>query len=389
MAIRVGAARKFLRISGRRIKPIFFIPLADAGSGAVNISPSAFRGSPAPIFTRTSVAWTKLSSGLWAAVGSGTPRSCYLGQDTAVGAYGGFYSEGPGTQLVTPSASIRDMTDASWVATTVTATKTATGIDGVTNSASTITATGAAGTILQTLVAAASSRTYSCWIKRRTGTGTILLLQGATTLDVTALINSSTYTRVSLNASVLNVAFGIQIATNGDALDVDFNQFESGTIPSSPMQTSGSSVRQADVLTYPSAGNVLDSVGTSYAEVQLPYSFTNDSPGISVSGSNREVLGVVATTMKVEAFDGANNPTTSSSFSTGVVAKAVSSWSASGNSLSVYLNGLGKTTTPYGGAMFAGSPISIGMNSLGNFYGTIKNVRIWNSVFSDGKIASL
>jgi hypothetical protein len=161
---------------GSGASPSFNLPLLDLGSGAVNTSPVSSLGSGTPTFTRATVAWTKLSSGLWAQVASGTARSYYLGADTTVGAYGGYLPEGAATQLVTPTASIRDMTDASWVKVTMTAAKTATGIDGVSNSATTLTATAGAATILQTLLAAASSRTYSMFMKRRTGTGTVLIM---------------------------------------------------------------------------------------------------------------------------------------------------------------------------------------------------------------------
>ena len=145
---------------------IFDLPLSDAGAGTVNTLPVFAAGSYTATFTRATVAWTKLSTGLWASVATGVARSCYLGANTAVGAYGGYFAEAAGTQLVTPTASIRDMTDASWVAVTCTKAKTATGIDGAANSASTLTATGATATVLQTLVAAASSRAFSAFVRR-------------------------------------------------------------------------------------------------------------------------------------------------------------------------------------------------------------------------------
>ncbi|PAQ09742.1 hypothetical protein, partial [Mesorhizobium temperatum] len=66
-----------------------------------------------------------------------------------------------------------DLTNAVWVKTNITAAKTATGITGVANSATTLTATAANGTALQSITSASASRITYCWIKRRTGTGTV------------------------------------------------------------------------------------------------------------------------------------------------------------------------------------------------------------------------
>ncbi len=187
-------------------------------------------------FTRSTTALEFGSNGLLQSYGVNVAR---FGYNQATLAAKGLLIEAAATQLVTPLASVRDMSDASWVKVTMTATKTATGADGAVNSASTLTATAGTATILQTLVAAGSSRTYSALVKRRTGTGTVLLTHGASTLDITALINSTTYTLVQLNANVLNAAFGFQINTNGDAIDVDYNQFEAGAIATSRIPDTG------------------------------------------------------------------------------------------------------------------------------------------------------
>ena len=254
--------------SSRRVyaAPLAFeLQFADLGAGVVSTVEAITTATPT--FTRATVAWTKLSTGLWKEIASGSPRSFYSGFTTAVGTYLGYLAEGAGIQLVTPTASIRDMTDASWVKVTVTAAKDAIGIDGVANSASTLTATGATATILQTLVALATSRTYSAWVRRKTGTGTIILRQGTATLDITASINSTTYTRVELNDNELNVTYGFQINTSGDAIEVDFNQFEAGAFATTPMASAGAA-RNADVLTYLTSGWLNASAGTVFSQYQ-------------------------------------------------------------------------------------------------------------------------
>lgn len=365
-------------------EPTFALPLTDNGSGAVNVLID--RGTGTATFTRATAAWTKLSTGLWASVASGVARSCYLGNSTAVGTYGGYLAETAGTQLVTPTASIRGMDDASWVKVNVTAAKTATGIDGVVNSASRVTATANAGTILQTLVAAASTRTYSLFIRRVTGTGTITISQGATTLDVTSSLNASTYTRVQLAASVLNAAFGITFGTDTDAIDVDFNQFEAGAIATSPLDAAGA-VRNADLLNYPAAGNVGMTAGTIYAEIgYFATAHGNSSVQIQIDdATNNERYAIfkdaAATSESNIVTDGAVvqvNQTVAAVFTVGVVSKVAMSYEV--NLFDLCGNGTLATQDTLG-TLPTVTTISIGSTTVGaaQLNGCIKNVRLWQT----------
>lgn len=362
---------------------IFNLPLNDLGVGAVNTTPTFAAGSPTPTFTRATAAWTKLSTGLWAQVASGTARSAYLGADTAIGAYAGYFGELGATQLVTPTASIRDMTDASWVAVNVTAAKTATGIDGVVNSASTLTAGAIGGSILQTLVAAATSRVYSVFLRRKTGVGTITIQQGATTLDVTAQLNASTYTRVSLTASVLNSAFGIIFGTSGDAVEADFNQFEA-TVLTSPMASTGAA-RSADVLTYVATGNCIAAAGSLYIEsATFNAGASTAYDGIALSAGGVPYLA----NSSVMSNDGTNTANTATGLTINVISKIATSWGTLG--LRAVKDGGTVATNSFDGGMG---------NDTGNiqfhitagipFSTTSKNVKIYSSQFSDANLQAL
>lgn len=142
----------------------------------------------------------------------------------------------------------RDLTNAAWTASNVTVAKTATGIDGSANSASTLTATVGNGTVLQAITLASSARFQSAWVKRRTGTGTINM-----TMD-----NGSTWTAITVTASwsrltiptqtLANPTVGFRIVTSGDAIDVDYVQNENGTFAtSSILVTTVAVTRAADV----------------------------------------------------------------------------------------------------------------------------------------------
>ena len=88
--------------------------------------------------------------------------------------------------LVEPAATnlalqARDLSNASWTKTSVTATKDVAGIDGVSASASKLVATAANGTVRQNVTSASAARITSIFARRRVGTGAIYVSQGGTT----------------------------------------------------------------------------------------------------------------------------------------------------------------------------------------------------------------
>lgn len=325
---------------------------------------------------------------VWTINTSGTPAAALYGYSE----YGGYFSEKAGIQLVTPSESIRDMTNAAWTATDITAAKDGVGIDGVANSCSRLTCDVDGGKITQTLTAAASSRTYHCFIKRVTGTGTISLTQddGATSTDITSSINASTFTRVALNASQLNAVFGIIMGTATDVILVDFNQFEAGAFATSPMATAGA-VRNADVLTYVFSGNASATEGTAYAELTNEQTTMGAaSVAVSFAAATHPLYcanGAPAT--RISMFDGTTNLDKSSltSLVTGI-RKRASSWGALGQ----VVTGDGATvaTAAFDGNI-GSTAIGIGCTGAGgsSFNGTLKNVHIWRTQFPSALLQTI
>lgn len=139
----------------------------------------------------------------------------------------------------------RDLTDAAWTATNITAAKDQTGIDGVANSASSITASAANGTILQAITLASSARFQTAYVKRLVGSGTIeMTMDNGSTW--TAITVTSAWTRVSIPTQTLvNPTVGFRVQTSGDSIAVDVVQNENGTRPSSVILTAAASVTRA------------------------------------------------------------------------------------------------------------------------------------------------
>ena len=147
----------------------------------------------------------------------------------------------------------RDLTNAAWTKSgSMTAAKNQTGIDGIANSASSLTAGAANQTCLQAVTLASSARAQSCYVKRLTGSGTInMTTDGGATW--TAITVTAAWTRVSIPTQTLaNPSLGFQIVTNGDAIAVDYVQNETGAYSTSAIATTSSAVtRAADSGTIP------------------------------------------------------------------------------------------------------------------------------------------
>lgn len=206
----------------------------------------------------------------------------------------GLLVEEPRTNLALHS---NDLTAAAWTASSVTTARTATGPDGMTNSATTLTASAGDGTVLQSITSASATRTTSVYIKRRTGSGVIQLTQdnGSTWTTVTV---TGDWSRVEVpSATVTDPTIGIRIRTNGDAVDVFGFQNEVGGFPTSLIVTAGSTVtRSADVASlvvsrfpHSSAEGTLvasgDFVGFDAAKQPTFVALTDGTPATSPSVS--------------------------------------------------------------------------------------------------------
>jgi hypothetical protein len=165
-----------------------------------------------------------------------------------------------------------DFTNAVWTKTTMTTAKTATGPDGVANSASTLTASAGNATALQTTVLGSAARTVACFMKRRTGSGTVELTMngGSNWSSVTVPTDWGLVQMASATSS--NPTIGIRIVTNADAIDVAWFTLEDGANITSPIETFGASVqRAADSLTLGTSAFPLSAtLGTITAQAKAP-----------------------------------------------------------------------------------------------------------------------
>ena len=141
----------------------------------------------------------------------------------------------------------QDLGNPVWTKVDISAAKTATGLDGVANSASTVTAIEDNGTVLQTVTITSREMTVSVYVKRVTGSGDIDITDnnGTNWTTLTGL-SSSVWTRHDITRTQANPVFGFRIVTNTDTIEVDFVGLEEGAYPTSPVEVGASTVTRTE-----------------------------------------------------------------------------------------------------------------------------------------------
>lgn len=274
----------------------------------------------------------------------------------------------------------RDLSNAAWsTKTNIIAAKIANGLDGIANSASTLTATSADAIILQpTSGIASAARCSSAYVRRKTGTGTISFTQdgGSTWTDITSQLNATTYSRVQITATLANPSVGFKISTSGDVIVVDCVQNEAGEVATSPIVTTTTTVnRSADSLTDQTSSNWSDTAGTAYI-LAKPVVYSGGAVGSATNG-----LLLSASNSGATAYDGtnsANGPTGTP----GAVEKLALAWGSS--TMSVASSGLVGTPGTYDGAMGLSS-IGVGVGAVGYF----GDVAIYNYKMTDAELQAI
>ena len=362
------------------------------GTLAVNFNANDFSSGTTWTASTTGETWTINGN---AKVFGGSGTSSIAAPWDANGPQG-YLSEGAGTQILA-TADIRDMTTANWtLGATMTRARTSVGIDGASNTATRLTGGAVAATniITTAIVAAATSRTYSAYVKRVTGTGIVRISQDnfATNTDITSQLVNGSWVLIQLNQTQLNAIMGFKIDTSTDAIDVDCNQFESGAFATSRMLATGAA-RNADVLTFASAGNVSGTVGTVYAEI-VPTSFggTNGFGILALDSAGNRPAPFVRIDGYLVMYDGTTETALGAAPTVNIVNKVASVWGAS--SMNCVLNASAIASAAFDGDMNVGTNFLIGGRGTGagqpnQLYGTIRNIRIFNRALSSAQLAAM
>ncbi len=259
----------------------------------------------------------------------------------------------------------------------------------------TLTATSGNGTLLQSVTSASANRTFSVWLKRKTGTGNIDLTVDNGATWTTQTITSSWARYTITQTSVTNPVIGIRIVTSGDAVYVWGAQLESADFASSYIPTSTASVsRAADSLAYSTSNIPLDgfSVNMEFASNSTdlssgPSAFYITSPG---SADDKAIQTITGSQFRFVSKYGGS---TVSDINTGTwVAGQMTKVSARffANSFSASVAGGAVSTDGAGSYSNNATALFIGSNGGSQaLYGTTKNVRIWKKSLSDADLQNL
>ena len=290
----------------------------------------------------------------------------------------------------------RDMTNAAWTKTTMTAAKDQIGMDGAANSASSLLATAGNATCLQAITLGSSQRAQAVWVKRLVGSGTINMTMdnGATWTVVTLTAN---WTRVTIPSQTLaNPTVGFRIVTNADKIAVDYVQNENGAFESSAIAvTTVAITRAADSLTVPFNFGPFDT--TVLARIARPVwaDAAGDlgfSPGAWILGSgtipNIRGGGVQAARQWYGYIDTA---TADSNFTTAILAGASQTIAWQFKNLATAgqvaadvgggLGGFASAATAF--SAYGGQTLRVGATGAGQeFYGVLIDLLIANGLYS-------
>jgi hypothetical protein len=256
----------------------------------------------------------------------------------------------------------RDLTNAAYVKTDCTAAKTATGTDGILNSASTLTATAGNATCLQTVTSASALRVTGAFIKRRTGTGVINMTQdnGSTWTPVTVPAAWDETPLVIPAATLANPVFGFQIVTSGDAIDIDWVQHELGAYITSPI--SGS--RTIDSIKIPMSANVNFPQTKGICFFKITPQFANSATAKSLICTSSSATDFIHDngSGEIAINDGTNTATTSGlgGWAVGDVLLGYACWDSSLSLMSIHVSKNGgayadSANATYDGAFPAGA----------------------------------
>lgn len=334
-------------------------------------------------FSRGSSANCQKADGTWVAVTTNQPRvSNLIGQPALL-------VEQEATNLVLRS---RDLANGVWNSSNLTCLRDATGITGVSNSATTCT-TGTStflGTVTQSLTTS-GTRITSVYVKRVAGSASLEMTRNNggswTTLNSSNCYNATTYAAQSINSStwsrcyvystVTNPVVGFRTNSENDSFIFDAVQDESLNFidtPTSPIFTDATSVtRSADI-----------------AYVNNPTGFSNTTGCLAVkgfkasavySGGNPRVLQVgtsilIAQGSSVYFSNGTNFVQDfRTTFATSL--DMVVRWSTVANQLALAVNAGTPATSTYNGSLI-GSTVRFGTDSSNaqSINGWLANIRL-------------
>lgn len=306
--------------------------------------------------------------------------------------YSLYYQQGLITEAARTRETLhpRDLTQAAWTGPNMTVTKTGTGIDGVANSCSILTATASSWASFknQSVTSASANRLLSVWVRAVSGTAVPfrLSVDGGTTY--TLFTATPQWQPFMVNkASVTNPGYLIWLQNSGDSIAVDFIGGEQYTtlpaVPPMPIwgTESAAQTKSADLVIGP-AGLVSTAGPQTTVVRSTPYNTTPDQEVIAAGTNGR--VGYFGSGY-VQILDGTNaagRPVGSAGIPVCFATRY------GGGTMGVTVNGGAIDNMPFDGSMGSGGAVGVGNDGTGAkvFSGLIGSIEIANSAFSDANL---
>jgi hypothetical protein len=391
----------------------------DAGSGAVDLT--LLKGSGSATFTRAgATATTVLSTGLVSsAIAANTARSYY---DPTTLQYLGYLAEEARTNLVLRSEDF----SLAWAAVGTPTRSAAAKTCGALNMD--LIGDDAAGTLegyTQTITYTAdATKTVSLFIAQGTSTSTIIRLRDTTApadrllaaitwsggLPVITMTTGTSQGYTTFPGSIFRIQLlttsvtaantnslqvypatdaALSVANTGNVY-IGGVQSENGAFATSYIPTAAAtSTRAADVMTFPSAGNIIDASGTVFARASSVWATASaTSYVLATDSSGRFIYNSAGASTGFNNFDGTTVGSATGTSYQNRVAKLATSWG--GSTKTSYFDAVSGGSSAYDGTFVTGA-IAIGVQNGGGgpWNGTIRDVRIWQRVLSDSEVHAL
>jgi len=294
-------------------------------------------------------------------------------------------------QLITNlSLQSRDLTQAAWVKSGITATRDQIGADGVSNTATRLTATSSDGTCLQTITSINATRVSGFYIRRITGTGTVEITQngGATWTPVSL---TSAFARYSIaSATITNPQIGFRIRSNGDEIAVDFAQLQSASTLGPPVATTTTAASStADVWDILSLTAGINNLKTIYFRGRTATSGTQGIASLNDNTANNRLE--LSTTISYRAAIAVTGGNTASSLAVSGVTNTTFRMAArfATDNYALSVNG-GAVLTDTSGARALVDRLFIGRDQAGNYMnGYIEEMAGWTRACTDAQLVAL
>jgi len=254
----------------------------------------------------------------------------------------------------------RDLRRPGWGATNMTVARTATGVDGVPNTACRLTATANGATILQPSTTSNVAKRFTPFMRRVSGVGAVDI-----TLDniswTTQTLTSQWQRVTGISQTLANHTNGIRLATSGDVIEVDFVTVEACDYDTSPLEAFAAPVqRQGDDITRTFGAEYDTAEGAFICKGIIPT--TNMTVGYRIFSrdANSRHLQLTGSPAVVSVNDGTNVTPASAALAANTSFKAASGFGALHNTCRLSLNGAAVLGGPYDGSWGAGTSMRLG-----------------------------